>query len=422
VNKKLHIITYGCQMNEDDSQKVANLFLERGFNLTDNIEKSDAIVINTCTVRQHAEDKALSLLGKLRGIKRNKPQLKIFFIGCAAQRLGNKVKSKFNFVDEVIGSKDFYKMENILNLYYERYSSKDIEYPKLFNSEISDYQTIMRGCSLSCSYCIVPKVRGPAISLDSNDIMREIMAKDEKIKEIILLGQTVNAYIDKKNKVDFVKLIEKISSIEAIKRIKFMSPHPLFFTDDFFKLYRENKKISRQIHLPIQSGSDNILKKMRRGYTSSDYIDIVKRLKEADKNTSISTDFIVGFPGESQKDFEESLEILEKIKFSFAFCFKYSPRTDNPKDISDLSDDEISRRLSILLKKVKQISKDNMAKRIGEIEEVLMLDSRHGKTSTGYNCAIIDSNKKVKQGSLLKAKILKVEKNILHGKVQNEKL
>ena len=434
MKKKLHIITYGCQMNEDDSQLVAGKFAAKGFSLTEDQEKADVVVINTCTVRQHAEDRAVSKLGRLRKWKEAGPGRKIIFMGCAAERLGKEVKRRFHFVDEVVGAKSLNRFDDILEDWAgtgKPAGGKD--YLKLFNSPITDYQTVMRGCSLNCSYCIVPSVRGRAVSLSRAEILRSVKEKAENgIREIILLGQTVNAYKD--GGTDFAGLLEKLSGIADIKRIKFMSPHPLYFREDFFRLYAENKKISRHIHLPAQSGSDAVLKKMKRGYTAEKYLEIIARLRAADPDTSVSTDFIVGFPGETEKDFQRTLDLAEKLGCSFAFCFKYSPRTDRREDISDVSEKETERRLAGLLEIIRKNSRDIFLSRIGRIEEVLVekensgRNSRtaapsaesiaFGRSSTGFNCSIINSGKAFKKGGTVKIRIERAEKSVLYGKAE----
>jgi len=264
-------------------------------------------------------------------------------------------------------------------------------------------------------------VRGKAIYENSEKIIQSIEKKVKKgIKEIILLGQTVNAYKDNLSNFNFDKLLTEILKIKELKRLKFMSPHPLYFTQDFYKIFSENKKIARHIHLPVQSGSDKILKKMKRGYTISQYIEIVNKLREADNNTSISTDFIVGYPGETESDFIKTLELAENIKFSSAFCFKYSPRINNTENNNYISEEEKENRLNLLLKVVKKNSIEVLTSRIGKIEDVLIEKDNFGKSSTGFNCAIINKIERLEPGKIVKLEIKKIEKNILLGKVKND--
>lgn len=406
-------------MNEDDSQFIANTFLKKGLEYTNNYEESDILIINTCAVREHAEHRAISELGRLKKWKDEKPERKIIFAGCVAEKLGQDLKKKFSFLDEVVGARALNEFSILAEKYSEN-ENKEFKELKLFNSPVTDYQTITRGCDFKCSYCIVPYVRGKAQHIPSQEIIESIKQKALKgIKEIILLGQTVNSYIDKSNNVTFENLLLKISEIEGIKRIKFVSPHPLYFTENFFKIYSQNRKISRLIHLPVQSGSDAILKKMRRGYTVSKYIEIISALRQADKDTFISTDFIVGYPGETESDFMKTLELAEKTKFCFAFCFKYSQRTkETPVDTVPESEKE--RRHKALLDVIKKNSNYVINTRIGKIEEVLIENNNSGRALTGFNCSIIDNNRNFQPGEIVKIKVERVEKNTLYGKVQNE--
>jgi len=402
-------------MNEDDSQKIASFYISKGWEMVKERKDADLIIINSCTVRQHAEDRALSELGRLRKWKESKPQRKIIFAGCAAERLGKSLKKRFPFLDDFVGAKNIHKFEKLSAIKNSKID--EFTQAKIFNSSFSDYLTIMRGCSMKCSYCIVPSVRGPAVSIPIDHILNEAEKKVASgIKDLILLGQTVNCWKDPSSKENFSDLLEKLCKIDGLKRIKFMSPHPIFFDEKFFSVFKENKKISRHIHLPVQSGSDRILKLMKRGYTAKEYLDIIDKLRKADSDVSISTDFIVGFPGEREEDFIETLKLVEKAVFSFAFCFKYSPRTDRPQDKSDISEREISNRLSKLLEVVKGASTIAFQSRKGKVEKVLVEKESYGKTSSGFNCAIIDSVE-IKPGTEVNVRIERASGNILYGKV-----
>jgi tRNA-2-methylthio-N6-dimethylallyladenosine synthase len=420
--KKLYIHTFGCQMNEADSELIAASFKKRNFEITQNLKEADAAVLNTCTVRQLAEDKAISMIGRLRKWKLLKPSRKIIVAGCAVERLGNKsILSKFPFVNMTIGAKSISKFDEALDTIVgkpKKTGQIQNHETNLFNSPITAYITIMRGCSLKCSYCIVPSVRGEAEHIAPEEIIEDIKLKVKNgAKELVLLGQTVNSYISsyKGKKINFTGLLEILSTIEEVKRIRFMSPHPLFFKKSFFKLFKENTKIARHIHLPAQSGSDRILKLMKRGYTKKQYLDIIDALRKADKDTAISTDFIVGYPGETEKDFNETLKLAKKGKFSFAFCFKYSPRMETDCKREDLIPKEIlKKRLDILLKTIKLNSKEIFKSRIGKIEEVLIEDKNYGRSSANFRIKI---DKLMAPGEIQKALIIKNEKNTLHGKV-----
>lgn len=410
TGKKFSIITYGCQMNEADSNNIINFFKSNNFILSKK-EEADVLIINTCTVRQHAEDKLTSMLGTLKKWKNG--EKKLFVIGCAAQRLGNNLKKKYPYIDEVIGAKSYDHLYEILT---QKIPGLDINLHNYYTlNKNSDYQIISKGCNMKCSYCIVPYVRGKEQSLDFNEIIKEIKEKAQKnIMEITLLGQTVNSYKDPSTKNDFVDLIREISKIDEIKIIRFLSPHPIFFNDKFFEEYERNKKISRWIHLPLQSGSNKILKKMNRGYTIEKFSEIVNKLKKIDSNTSITTDVIVGYTLEDENDFQQTLKAVKELRFSNIFCFKYSPRFKD-RDQLTISIEELKRRHQIILNEAKKIAKEKMLEKIGKIEDVIIYQKNIGKTHSGYNCCIIDN--KYINSKFLKVKIEKVENNTLCGSV-----
>jgi tRNA-2-methylthio-N6-dimethylallyladenosine synthase len=440
MNKKLHIITFGCQMNEADSEMIAASFGKRGFDLTEDLKTADAVVINTCTVRQHAEDKAISQIGRLRKWKLARPEGRLFVVGCAAEKLGAKrIKSQFQFVDEVIGAKSIDSVDAVVELFFgtaqlggeaaSRPGGKTAQQPAspaakppsrlAVKSAVSAYVTIMRGCSLKCSYCIVPSVRGPAGCLPPEHILAETKAKAAAgASEIVLLGQTVNSYSygTPEEKISFAALVEMITAIEKIKRVRFMSPHPLYFDDDFFRLFRDNPKIARHIHLPAQSGSDRILKAMRRGYTRAQYLDIVSKIRESAPDAAISTDFIVGYPGETESDFEESLSLVAESGISFAYCFKYSRRLEEEALSRGLAEPEIEERLKRLLTAVKTNSGNILNKRIGRIEEVLLETEGAGRTSANF-IVRLDRKTGLTPGALVRVEIVGVHRNTLKGRL-----
>ena len=466
--RRVHIITFGCQMNEADSELIASSFHKHGFTLTDELKTADAVVVNTCTVRQRAEDKAISQIGRLRVWKEKHPDGKIFIVGCAAQKLGGKyLKNRFPFVDEVIGAKDIDSVDAAVELLFGSTQRDSLAAKQLDSDEearqrdgltarqpdctdtrkqgeparpsshpaaqppsraaaqlpsspaVSAYVTAMRGCSLKCSYCIVPSVRGPAIYLPPEEILAEAETKAAGgAREIILLGQTVNAYAYKtpEGSLSFAQLLEKTTAVPGVLRVRFMSPHPLFFDDAFFKVFKANPKIARYVHLPVQSGSDRILKAMRRGYTRAQYLDIVARIREAAPEAAVSTDFIVGYPGETENDFKESLSLVAESGISFAYCFKYSRRTDAQGLAPDLDEPALNARLERLLAEVKKNSGDILNKRIGRIEEVLLETESSGRTSANF-IVKLESGAGLKPGALIKAEITGVSKNTLKGRL-----
>jgi tRNA-2-methylthio-N6-dimethylallyladenosine synthase len=412
--KKVHIITFGCQMNEADSEAIAAAFRRRGYVLTDEIKKADAVVVNTCTVRQKAEDKAISQIGRLRIWKEKKPDGKLFVVGCAAQKLGGKyLKNRFPFVDEVVGAKAIEQFEDALITQLGPSPETETSHQNIYRSPQTAYVTIMRGCSLKCSYCIVPAVRGPAVFLSPEAIIKDAAEKLKAgAKEIVLLGQTVNAY--RHGKTTFAELLKKVLALPGLARLRFMSPHPVYFDDNFAKLLAAEPKLARHIHLPVQSGSDRILKAMRRGYTSKNYLDLIAGLRQAAPGLAVSTDFIVGYPGETEEDFQATLALVAAGRFSMAYCFKYSPRTDQPEMKADIPEAELEKRLERLLAAVKTNSLLVLKERIGKIEEVLFETGTYGRASGNFAVRVKTA---AAPGRLEKVLIASAEKNTLNGKL-----
>jgi tRNA-2-methylthio-N6-dimethylallyladenosine synthase len=355
--KKVFIETFGCQMNVADSEYMLSELLKRGFVPTDEKKKADLIIVNTCTVREHAHHKAISYLGRLKVWKSQKPGRKIIFAGCAAQ-LENKIPTKLSHIDFISKSKDIDNFSKLLDS-DEFFANEDFSSSALANAKAEQFVTIMRGCNFQCSYCIVPSVRGKEIHLSPKEILSDIQSKVKHgAKKVMLLGQTVNSYRHKDCK-SFSELLKRVCKVPQIELIEFMSPHPLFFTDELIETISKSKKISRYIHLPIQSGSTKILKLMKRGYTRKFILDTIEKLKSKIPNIRISTDFIVGFPGETQKDFKETLSLVKKLGLVNAFCFKYSPRkgTTSCNMKGEISELEKEKRLNALLSLVKQTLK-----------------------------------------------------------------
>jgi tRNA-2-methylthio-N6-dimethylallyladenosine synthase len=408
-------------MNEADSEAIAGAFRRRGYALTDDLKKADAVVVNTCTVRQKAEDKAISQIGRLRVWKEKKPEGKLFVVGCAAQKLGEKnIKGRFGFVDEVVGAKSIDTIDEVIGKYFGDWipayagmtEGAETSHQNLFRSPQTAYTTIMRGCSLKCSYCIVPAVRGPAVCLSPEAVLADAAAKLKAgAKEIVLLGQTVNSY--KYGKTTFSELLKKALALPGLARLRFMSPHPVYFDDAFTALLASEPKLARHMHLPVQSGSDRILKLMRRGYTRADYLALLKRLRAAAPDLAVSTDFIVGYPGETEEDFRDTLALVREGRFSLAYCFKYSPRTDRPAMASTLSEPAIEARLEELLAAVKENSRLVLNERIGKIEEVLFETETYGRASGNFAVRVKAGGS---PGQLQEVQIDGAEKNTLNGK------
>jgi len=418
--KRVHIVTFGCQMNEADSEGIAAAFRRRGYALTDDLKKADAVVVNTCTVRQKAEDKAISQIGRLRIWKEKRPEGKLFVVGCAAQKLGERnIKNRFSFVDEVVGAKSIETIDEVIGKYFGDWipasaGMTEGAHQNIYRSPQTAYVTIMRGCSHKCSYCIVPAVRGPAVFLSPDAILKDAAEKLQAgAKEIVLLGQTVNAY--RHGKTTFSELLKKVLALPGLGRLRFMSPHPLYFDKAFEELLAAEPRLARHIHLPAQSGSDKILKAMRRGYTSGEYLDLINRLREAAPGLAVSTDFIVGYPGETEKDFKDTLRLVEEGRFSLAYCFKYSPRTDKPEMAAAISGTVMETRLEKLLAAVKENSRLVLNERIGKIEEVLFETETYGRASGNFAVRVKAGGMPGRMAAVL---VSGAEKNTLNGKLQ----
>lgn len=411
-------------MNEADSEYMARLFRRRGFSLADKLDEADAVIVNTCTVRQLAEDKAVSQIGRLKYWKKSHPEGKLFVTGCAAQRIGaKKIKKRFPYVDEITGARSIENFDRLIDSVYRKNKISGEEGKKeipentgpenIYRSPLTAYVTIMRGCSHRCSYCIVPSVRGPATFISREEIIKDAKEKlAAGARELVLLGQTVNSY--RLSGFTFSNLLEEILVLPGLERLRFMSPHPLYFDRDFKRILKQNSRLARHIHLPVQSGSDRILKLMRRGYTHQQYLELLAELRAEVLDMSFTTDFIVGYPGETEEDFQETLRLVEEAGFTAAFCFKYSPRTDRPEMAADISDKIMESRLDILLKAVKKNSRVILRERIGKIEEVMFETPDFGRSSSNMAVRI---NSETAPGSIRKVEILSAERNTLHGKV-----
>ncbi len=366
-------------MNLADSEEMASHLLGRGFALTDKLDEADLVIVNTCTVRDHAEHRALSFLGRLRQWKREKPGRHIIFAGCAAQRLGEKLKKTFPYLDLVSGAREIEHFADLLD--------DSGLFPAAPGGNpnargVTGYVTIMRGCDFACTYCIVPSVRGPVHCLPSKEIVANAARKAQAgHPEIMLLGQTVNAW--KEEGKTFADLLNEVSALPGVERVRFVSPHPAFITPQFLQAVKNNPKIARHIHLPAQSGSSKVLQEMKRGYTREMLLEKIGALKAC--GFAISTDLIVGFPTETEEDFAQTLTLVEEAGFSAAYCFKYSPRQGTPAaQMPLLSEKILEERLDILLNKVRGLAEAAYSAHIGRPAEILMESPNKGRTSDNF--------------------------------------
>tara|TARA_Y100001935_G_scaffold68517_1_gene57407 strand:- start:256 stop:1557 length:1302 start_codon:yes stop_codon:yes gene_type:complete len=357
-DKFIYIKSYGCQMNVYDSDRMKDLFLNQGYKITNDISKANLTILNTCHIREKAVEKVYSDIGRVRKIKNNK-DMKLVVAGCVAQAEGIEIKRRSPAVDFVVGPQSYHKLPEMVESNNYSINSEFLQNEKFKNliydssKSSSEFLSIQEGCDKFCSFCVVPYTRGPEFSRPVEDIIKESRKYAEKgIKEIILLGQNVNAYhgVNQEGKTkDLSYLINKISEIDEIKRIRYMTSHPLDMKKSLIDTHAENKKLMPFLHLPIQSGSDPILKKMNRKHTVSDYLNIVEEIRSKRADIALSSDFIVGYPDETDNDFENTMKFIEKVKFVIAYSFIYSPRPGTPAQYKDNVDINVKKaRLSAL--------------------------------------------------------------------------
>lgn len=427
-NLTYSIDTMGCQMNENDSNKYAGILESMGFKKELDSKKSNLILFNTCCVRENAENTLFGRLGFLKSRRIKEKNVFIVVVGCMTQQkhILEKIKVSYPFVDIVLGT-------NAMNLFPKKLydvilnNKKSIEYievgneieeevPIKYEDKYKASVSIIYGCNNFCSYCIVPYVRGRERSRRPEEILKDIEKLALKgYKEIMLLGQNVNSYgKDFKNKkYTFAMLLEEIEKVEGIEIIRFMSPHPKDFTDDVIEVIKNSKKIARQIHLPLQSGSSKVLKEMNRKYTKEQYLELVEKLKESDENLSFSTDIIVGFPNETEEDFLETLDVVKKVGFDQIYMFIYSKRTGTRAALIEdkISANEKVERLERLKKLYESMLPDLNKKMIGKEYKVLVEGlSKNNKSlytgRTSQNKVVIFNAKEEDIGKIKKVKIV----------------
>jgi len=365
--KKIFVKSYGCQMNVYDSNRIKDLFIEDGYVITKDIKDANLIVLNTCHIREKAAEKVYSDIGRIKKInkKKSKDDYKLVVAGCVAQAEGVEIQKRAPVVDFVVGPQAYHKLPNMIKNEDISINDDFLQNEKfnhlVYNSSnsVSEFVSIQEGCNKFCTFCVVPYTRGAEFSRSVEDIQKEILKYKEKgIQEIILLGQNVNAYhgigADGKTK-DLAYLINKVSELDTIKRIRYMTSHPIDMSDSLIQVHGTNKKLMPFLHLPIQSGSDNVIKKMNRKHTVKQYLNIIEKLKLSRPDIALSSDFIVGFPGETDKDFEETMKFVEEVKYVIAYSFMFSPRPGTPAfKLKDIDKKIKKARLSALQSLLKQ--------------------------------------------------------------------
>ena len=401
INKLYHIETYGCQMNVYDSELVAGQLNKLGYKETNKLELADVILLNTCSIREKAEETVHNRLDSLHYLKKNKPNLLIGVLGCMAQNLKNDLLDSKPYVDIILGPDSYRKLSEIiidrqghLNHLVDTKLSKYEIYDDMFPSRkegINAWISIMRGCDKFCTFCIVPFTRGRERSRPVDNIIKEAKkAISEGFVEITLLGQNVNSYSTKEG--SFPVLLEKLALLKGLKRIRYTSPHPKDINDDLLEVMSKYDNICNYIHLPLQAGSSKILRRMNRTYTKEQFIDLVSKIREYMPNCTLSTDIIVGFPGESEDDFVETLEVVEKVKFDFSYMFKYSSRPGTKaSQYTDQIDESIKQdRLERLIALQKTMTLYNNRKLIGTEQYILI--EKESKKSKDYWSGRTDGN------------------------------
>ena len=381
-----HVTTFGCQMNARDSEKLCGILETVGFEETDS-EEADFVIYNTCTVRENANNKVYGRLGYLSGFKKKNKDMMIALCGCMMQEpeVVEKLKQSYRFVDLVFGTHNIFKFAELLVRCFEEQKmvidiwddTKEIveELPVERKYSFKSGVNIMFGCNNFCSYCIVPYVRGRERSRKPQDIIREIeKLVADGVVEVMLLGQNVNSYgKNLEHPMTFAQLLQEIEKIEGLERIRFMTSHPKDLSDELIEVMKNSKKICNHLHLPLQSGSSRILKIMNRHYDKEHYLELVDKIRAAVPDIALTTDIIVGFPGETEEDFEETMDVVRRVRYDSAFTFIYSKRTGTPAAAMEDQCDpaEVKRHFDLLLKEVQQISAKKAMALEGKVMEVL---------------------------------------------------
>ncbi|MDE1170361.1 MAG: tRNA (N6-isopentenyl adenosine(37)-C2)-methylthiotransferase MiaB [Verrucomicrobium sp.] len=387
----VYIKTYGCQMNVRDAEQVARDLAARGYGLAQSPEDADVVLLNTCSVRDMAEQKALGQMDQLQRLKKKKPHLVLGLLGCMAQSRGAELFDALPDLDLVVGTQKFHEVAGyvdrlrageapIADTEAEAGSQNAIRDHTLAPQQVTAFVSIMQGCNMHCTFCIVPSTRGPERSRPIPHIVEEVRGLvAQGVKEVTLLGQIVNLYGRHEfpkvgNQTPFTQLLRAVAAVPGLERLRFTSPHPIGFKDDVIEAIRDLPNLCEQVHLPLQSGSDRILKAMHRGYTAAKYLDLVRRLRAAIPNVSISTDIIVGFPGETEEDFAATRAVMEEAAFDQAYVFRYSPRRDTPAATMEgqLSEEVKRTRNQDLLALLDRLVAEKSRARVGTTVEILV--------------------------------------------------
>ncbi|MFA9489047.1 MULTISPECIES: tRNA (N6-isopentenyl adenosine(37)-C2)-methylthiotransferase MiaB [unclassified Mannheimia] len=436
---KLHITTWGCQMNEYDSSKMADLLNStHGFELTENPEDADVLLLNTCSIREKAQEKVFSQLGRWKNWKKDKPNLIIGVGGCVASQEGEHIRDRAPYVDIVFGPQTLHRLPEMINQIRGGKSSiVDVSFPEIEKFDRlpepkaegpTAFVSIMEGCNKYCSFCVVPYTRGEEVSRPVDDVLFEIaQLAAQGVREVNLLGQNVNAYRGETfdgGICTFAELLRLVAAIDGIDRLRYTTSHPIEFTDDIIEVYRDTPELVSFLHLPIQSGSDRVLTMMKRNHTALEYKAIIRKLREVRPDILISSDFIVGFPGETAEDFEQTMKVIEQVNFDMSFSFIYSARPGTPAaDLPDnVSEEEKKERLARLQQRINQQAQQFSRMMLGTEQRILVegpskkdLMELTGRTETNRVVNFVGTPDMI--GKFVDVKITDVYTNSLRGEV-----
>jgi len=387
--QKLFIQTNGCQMNEYDSDKMRDVLqASHKMEMTEIPEEADVLILNTCSIREKAQEKVFSAVGRWRKMKEKRPEMVIAVGGCVASQEGAAIQKRAPYVDIVFGPQTLHRLPELLDEARNTHKRVvDISFPEIEKFDAlpepraegpKAFVSIMEGCSKYCTFCVVPYTRGEEISRPLNDVIAEISSLAEQgVREINLLGQNVNAYrgeMEDDEIAGFSLLLHYVAAVDGIDRIRFTTSHPAEYTDDIIEAFAEIPQLVNHLHLPVQSGSDNILTNMKRGYTRADYLEIMNKMKAVRPNISLSSDFIIGFPGETEEEFEDTMALIEEVGFDFSYSFIYSARPGTPAAelADDISEDVKKERLKKLKTRLDEMTQDISKNMIDTVQTVLV--------------------------------------------------
>ncbi|MDD2287860.1 MAG: tRNA (N6-isopentenyl adenosine(37)-C2)-methylthiotransferase MiaB [Bacteroidales bacterium] len=443
MRKKVYIETYGCQMNQSDSEIVGAIVEENGLEVIEDINQADIIFVNTCSIRDNAEQRVKNRLGEFEAIKKKKPELRIGVLGCMAERMKEELFKENKSVDIIVGPDSYRDIPKLLNLaesgqkaanviLSEEETYSEITPVRLSSNGVSAFISIMRGCENFCSYCVVPYTRGKERSRDYNSIIKEAEDLFSKgYKEITLLGQNVNSYLweNENEKINFAKLIEMVAKVSPLLRIRFSTSHPKDISEELIDVIARNNNICKSLHLPIQSGSSRMLKKMNRKYTREDYIGKIDMIKSKIPDISLSTDIIAGFCSETIEDHNDTLSIMEYANYDYAFMFNYSQRPNTlaeKKYEDDVPSEEKTKRLNEIIDLQRKLSLASNKRDIGKEFEILVEGvSKRSKEKlfgrTSQNKVVIFDNKGVSIGNYVNVKIVDCTSATLIGQLTDIK-